>query len=85
MFDAARKLMLDKKSLYEVPRQILNISTATIIWLDTKLTYISVVARGSPYVKILAFKHNVNKLHHLYNINICPSLPNPDSLESNID
>jgi hypothetical protein len=63
----------------------MNISTATLIWLDTKLTYVSVVARGSPFVKILAFKHNENKLYHIYNLNACPSLANPESLESNPD
>jgi hypothetical protein len=85
LFDASRKLMLDKKSLYESPnpRQILNISTATLVWLDTKLTYVSVVARANPIVKVLIFKHNENKLYHIYNLNICPNLPNPDSLDSN--
>ena len=87
MFDASRKLMLDKKSLYETPspRQILNVSTATLVWLDTKLTYVSVVARANPIVKILIFKHSENKLYHVYNLNTCPTLPNPDSLDSNPD
>lgn len=53
--------------------------------MDTKLTYVSVVARGSPFVRILAFKHNENKLYHLYNLNVCPTLPNPDNLEMNAD
>lgn len=53
--------------------------------MDTNLTYVAVVARGSPYVKILAFKHNENKLHLLYNLNVCPTLANPDNLESNPD
>jgi len=79
--------MLDRKQLFEAtaPRRIMNISTATLIWLDTKLTYVSVVARGSPFVKILVFKHNENKLYHIYNLNACPSLANPESLESNPD
>jgi len=34
-------------------------------------------------VKVLAFKHSENKLYHLYNLNMCPTLANPDSLESN--
>lgn len=58
-------------------------STATIIWMDTKLTYVTVVARANPVVRILAFKHNENKLIHLYNLNMCPTLANPDSLDSN--
>jgi len=49
------------------------------------LTYVSVIARGSPFVRILAFKHNENKLIHLYNLNISPALANPDNLEMNPD
>jgi len=76
--------MLDKKTVFE-GRRIVSISTATITWMETKLIYVAVVARGSPYVRILAFKHSENKLHHLYNINMCPTLPNPDNLETNPD
>ena len=61
----------------------MNISTATLEWIDTKLTYASIVARGSPYVLIIAFKHNENKLYHLYTMNTCPDLENPENLESN--
>ena len=57
--------MLDKKQLFETPRLILNISTATVVWLDTRLTYVTVVARASPFVKVLIFKHNENKLYHI--------------------
>lgn len=77
--------MLDKKQLFETPRLILNISTATVVWLDTRLTYVTVVARASPFVKVLIFKHNENKLYHIYNINMCSALANPDSLDSNPD
>lgn len=85
LFDAQRKIMLDKKQLFESPRQILNISTATLVWLDTKLTYVSIVARASPFVKVLVFKHNENKLYHIYNLNMCPSILNPDAIDSNPD
>lgn len=61
----------------------MNISTATLEWIDTKLTYASIVARGSPYIIIICFKHNENKLYHLYTMNTCPELDNPESLESN--
>jgi len=54
-----------------------------VVWVDTKLTYVTVVARASSIVRILAFKHNENKLYHLYNLNICPTLANPDLLDSN--
>jgi len=53
--------------------------------MDTKLTYVSVIARASPIVNICVFKHNENKLCHLYKLNICHALPNPDSLELNPD
>jgi hypothetical protein len=53
--------------------------------MDTRLTYLTVIARGSPIVKILAFKHNENKIYHLYNLNVCPNLVNPDNLEANVD
>lgn len=64
-------------------RRIQNISTATLQWLDTKLTYLAVVARGSPIVTIICFKHNENKLYSLFTLNTCPSLENPDTLEQN--
>eukprot|EP00347_Sterkiella_histriomuscorum_P023831 403333237 len=95
LFDASRKLILDKKQLWGQidtqtnqqghPRRIQHISTCTLTWMDTKLTYVSVIARGSPIVKILAFKHNENKIYHLYNLNVCPTLANPDNLEMNVD
>ena len=83
LFDASRKLMLDKKVLYEAPRSVISISTATVVWVDTRLTYVAVVARANPIVKILVFKHNENKLYHIYNVNTCPALANPDALDSN--
>jgi len=75
--------MLDKKTLFEAPKQIIGITTATLVWLDTRLTYVAVIARANPIVKIVVFKNNENKLHHLYNLNTCPALPNPESLDSN--
>ena len=53
--------------------------------MDTKLTYVATVARGSPIIKILIFKHNENKFYHIYNLNACPSILNSDNLESNPD
>lgn len=84
LFDTSRKIILDKMQLFE-GRRILSISNCTIVWCDTKLTYVSVTARGSPEVKILIFKHNESKMRLLYKINVCPHLPNPDSLETNPD
>ena len=51
--------------------------------MDTKLTYVTVTARASPIVKVLIFKHNENKMYHVYNLNACPALPNPDTLDAN--
>ena len=59
-------------------RRVINISTATIEWIDTKLTYIAVVARGSPFISIVGFKHNENKLYSLYSLNTCPTIENPE-------
>ena len=85
LFDAQRKLMLDKKQMFENGRRIANIATGTVNWMDTKLTYVAVIGRGSPIVKIVCFKQNENKLAHIYNLNVCPTLQNPDSLEANPD
>ena len=78
-------MMLDKKLVFEAGRRVQNISTATLTWMDTKLSYAAVIARGSPQVKILCYKHNENKLHLLYTLNTCPTLVNPDNLEANLD
>lgn len=82
--DVSRKIILDKKALprYE-GRRILDISTACLEWIDTRLIYAAIVARGSPIISIVCFKHNENKLYHIYSINACPELDNPDSLETN--
>jgi hypothetical protein len=72
LFDASRKLMLDKKLVFETGRRIQHIASATVAWMDTKLTYVAVIARACPFIRILVFKHNENKLYHIYNLNICP-------------
>lgn len=41
------------------------------------------MARGSPFIEVLVFKHNENKVRLLYTINTCPELENPLKLESN--
>ena len=84
LFDVSRKLALDKLAIpRHQGRRILNISSATIEWIDTRLTYIAVIARGSPVISIIAFKQNENKLYHLNSINMCPELENTDELEKN--
>jgi len=84
LVDVSRKLVLDKMEISKFKgRRIINISTATIEWIDTKLTYVAVVARGSPVVSIVCFKHNENKLYSFYSLNTAPTLDNPDALEQN--
>ena len=82
--DVSRKIILDKLAIerYE-GRRIISISTAALEWVDTRLCYTAVVARGSPIITILVFKHNENKLKSLYSINVCAALENPDKLEMN--
>jgi hypothetical protein len=84
LLDVSRKLVLDKK---EVPKykgkRIINISTACIEWVDTKLIYAAVVARASPIISIFVVKNNDNKIHHLYSLNVCPEFENPENLENN--
>jgi hypothetical protein len=76
--------VLDKIALpgYE-SRRIQSISTATLEWTDTKLTYTAIIARGSPIISIVCFKQNENKLYHFNSINMCPDLENSDKLELN--
>ena len=76
--------MLDR---FKVPgfesRRIISIASNSIEWVGTQLTYVVVVARGSPILNILAFKHNENKLRRLYSVNVMPELANPDTPETN--
>lgn len=79
--DVSRKLILDKtQNLFgkqateesdEVvaPKFIQHIETGTIEWTDSKLTFAIVIARSSPIIKFLLFKHSENKLFHLYSMN----------------
>ena len=64
-------------------RRIISISTAVLQWVDTRLIYVAAVARGSPIVTVFCFKHNENKFHSLYNINVCTGIENVDNLEAN--
>lgn len=77
--DVSRKQVLDKIQLPMFKsRRIINISTASLEWINTRLTYAAVVARGSPFVQVVVFRHNENKLYHIYSLNTCPELENPD-------
>jgi len=84
LLDVSRKLILDKLQIQSLSgRKIISISTASIEWIDTRLTYAAVVTRGSPFVHVICFKHNQNKMFHLYSLNTCPDLENPNQLELN--
>ena len=84
LIDTSRKLVLDK---FKVPgfdgRRIISISSSSVEWVGTQLTYVAVIARGSPFVNILIFKHNENKIRRLYSLNTLPELPNPEQPEMN--
>lgn len=84
LIDTSRKLVVDT---FKVPlfdgRRIIDMSSATIEWVGTQITYVAVAARGSPVVQIVIFKHNENKMRHLYTINTLPELPNFETPEMN--
>ena len=82
LMDVSRKQILDKIEIERFKsRRVISISSASLDWIDTRLTYAVIVARGSPIVEIVVFKHNENKMYHIYSLNTCPELENPDSLE----
>ena len=84
LLDISRKIVLDKMEIERYAgRRICCISTASLEWVDTKLIYAAVAARGSPIVTIVVLKHNENKMYQLYTINTCPELDNSDALETN--
>jgi hypothetical protein len=84
LVDVTRKISLDK---FKVPgfegRRIVSITSCSIEWVGTQLTYVACVARGSPMVKVLIFKHSENKLRQLYTVNILPELLTPEAPEQN--
>ena len=83
LLDVSRKTILDK---FPVPhlegRRIVSLSSFSIEWVGTQLTYVAVVARGSPIVSVLIFKHNENKIRLLYTINTLPAFEHPYAPES---
>jgi hypothetical protein len=56
-------------------RRILSMSISCLEWLDSRLVYVAVVARASPIVSILCYRHSENKLHHCYSINTNTEIP----------
>ena len=86
LIDISRKLVQDR---FKVPgfegRRILSLSSCTLEWAGTQLTYVAVCARACPSVKVLAFKHQDCKLRCLYSLNLIPDLANPETPELNAD
>ena len=66
-------------------RRIISISSFTIEWAGTQLTYVAVVARGWTTVQILCFKNNDNKMKEIHSINMVPEMPNQTEPELNND
>lgn len=84
LIDTSRKQILDMIEIDQFKgRRIISISACTLEWIDTRLTYAAVVARGSPFINVIVFKHNENKMYQIYNINTCPDLENPQNPEKN--
>lgn len=84
LVDLPSKKIIDS---FQVPecegRRVESLTSATVEWVGTQLTYVAVVVRGCPVVHIILFKHNENKLRLLHTVNMCPDLANPTNLESN--
>lgn len=84
LIDTQRKLVVDRFKLPALQsRRIMSLSTCSIDWVGTQLTYVAVAARGLATVHILVFKHSDCKIRHLYSFNLCPDLANPDEPELN--
>lgn len=78
LFDVENKEILDKYSAAGTEvngifrRRVISISCSTLEWYNTHLTFVAYILRGSPYLKILFFRHDQNLLKPLYTINIYP-------------
>ena len=86
LVDVSQKRVLNR---FQVPncegRRIMSVSSCSVEWVGTQLTYIACCVRGSPVINIVVFKHNDNVMKQMYTINILPDLANPDKPESNAD
>lgn len=67
MLDSSRKIVLDKQNIFS-DKRIVDITSASIPWVDTFLSTIVVIARGSPEIKILYNKNNESKMYNYYTI-----------------
>lgn len=55
------------KTIFEGHR-VHQVVSSAIPWVDTYLSTIVVIARGTPDVKILSYKHSESKFYHFYTI-----------------
>ena len=87
LLDIQRKVVLDRLKLpdFESGRRIITISTCSLEWASTHLTYVAVVARGCTKINILVFKHSDCKLKQLFSFNLSPELANGGEPEQNSD
>lgn len=71
LVDVSKSKVIDTKALdcYK-GRRIVSITTCSLEWLETRLTYVAVVARASPIISIFCFKSSENKMHHVYSVNM---------------
>lgn len=78
LIDIQRKVVLDRLKLadYESGRRIIAMTTCSLEWASTHLTYIAVVARGSSKINVLVFKHSDCKIKTLFTFNLMPELAN---------
>ncbi|CAI2381989.1 unnamed protein product [Moneuplotes crassus] len=67
LLDTQRKIVPGELELFQGNR-ITNIDSCSIPWLETHLSTIAVISRGSPEIKIVMNKISENKLFHLYTI-----------------
>ena len=81
LVDTSRKIILDKIEV-EKGSRVLEISLCTIEWVDTMLSRVVVLSRGSVVLRIYHFKHNENKLYLHYTMNIANDPTPTDSYES---
>jgi hypothetical protein len=76
--------MLDSFELPECDgRRVLSLSSCTLDWVGTQLTFIACVVRGVTKIPVLVFRHNDNKIKHMYSVTgLCQNIENEFAPES---
>lgn len=84
VIDTNRKLTVERfKVSGMTSRRIIALSSYTVEWAGTQLTYVAVVARGCTTIQILCFKHNDCKLKEMHSLNVDPAMQNQVEPELN--